>query len=99
MSLWSMQQWNVLITPANWQTQDAHTCTHTHTPLTYIYNTYICYTYPVGSRFHTSSDKIMGTVTTHFAAKHLGNDTLPNHHLARLLLKIKRGNLPANRPL
>lgn len=32
MSLWSTQQWNVLITPTNWQAQDAHThmCIYTH---------------------------------------------------------------------
>lgn len=71
MSLGSTQQWNGLITAANWQTQD----THTHTPLTYIYNMSICNIAPV-------CNIVFGTVTIHLAAKHLENDMWPNHHLA-----------------
>lgn len=41
--------------------------THTHTPLTYIYNMSICNIAPV-------CNIVFGTVTIHLAAKHLEND-------------------------
>ncbi len=79
MSLWSMQQWNLLMMPENQQTQDARTHTHTHTH-THASHTFTIYSLLVADFLKALS--VIGTVAEHFAAKHLGNDRFPNHHLA-----------------